>query len=46
METRSVKLNEKTSLEVVTSKDFKNFIVIDVNWDKKDIEKILTYFYS
>ncbi|MEY8307673.1 hypothetical protein AAK913_13845 [Enterococcus faecium] len=46
METRSVKLNEKTSLEVVTSKDFNNFIVIDVNWDKKDIEKILNYFYS
>ena len=41
MKTKTVKLDEKTSLEIVTSKDFKNFIIIDVSWNKKDIEKVL-----
>ena len=42
METKTVKLDKKTSLEIVISKDFKNFIVIDVSWNKKDIEKLFT----
>ncbi|EPI2201203.1 hypothetical protein ACS4HS_002830 [Enterococcus hirae] len=42
METKTVKLDKKTSLEIVTSKDFKDFIVIDVSWNKKDIEKFFT----
>ena len=42
MKTKTVKLDEKTSLEIVTSKDLKNFIIIDVSWNKKDIEKVLT----
>ncbi|MDT2316646.1 hypothetical protein [Enterococcus faecium] len=42
METKTVKLDKKTSLEIVTSKDFKDFIVIDVSWNKKDIEKLFT----
>ncbi len=42
MRTKTVKLDEKTFLEIVTSKDFKDFIIIDVSWNKKDIEKVLT----
>ena len=42
METKTVKLDKKTSLEIVTSKDFKDYIVIDVSWNKKDIEKLFT----
>ncbi|WP_325810464.1 hypothetical protein [Enterococcus hirae] len=42
MKTKTVKLDEKTSLEIVTSKDFRDFIIIDVSWNKKDIEKVLT----
>ncbi|OTN93564.1 hypothetical protein A5804_002934 [Enterococcus faecium] len=41
MRTKTVKLDEKTSLEIVTSKDFKDFIIIDISWNKKDIEKVL-----
>ncbi|MGH1756493.1 MULTISPECIES: hypothetical protein [Enterococcus] len=46
MKTKTVKLDEKMSLEIVTSKYFKDFMVIDVSWNKKDIEKIFNSFVT